>query len=379
MTKENGIGFKLGNSADADKQPTIETEKTVADAEVSNAASRKKDSDEEEYTDHRSVTISLVKNNSLYRKANDKVLPKRVDYIGSSVHSSQVLAANKEEIETYFPNILGLSTNDPNFISRVKMYLNNIRIAVDELGRKFDISFHYNHKKDYYRFREAENAIEAEYQKSDRSTIKKIREALNIKITKLNVLESSKHKYGYPINMNDYLMYRHCLLYNDVAKDTALINADQSIRFYFKDDAKEAKKLKDFRNNVNKAKANYVACLADDSLFDAIYIQYCVSNNLPVLASMAEDRIEREIKLDRFSTEQPDKFNKIFNNENNKLIANIELLIAHGELVRSQYNQNITTSDGEFIGANMNEAVAWFKNPANISVVNAYINKLKNI
>ena len=37
------------------------------------------------------------------------------------------------------------------------------------------------------------------------------------------------------------------------------------------------------------------------------------------------------------------------------------------------------TSDGTFIGANMNEVLAWFKNPENTAVVNAYYNKLKNI
>ena len=55
------------------------------------------------------------------------------------------------------------------------------------------------------------------------------------------------------------------------------------------------------------------------------------------------------------------------------------MLIARGELIRSQYNQNITSPEGDFIGANMGEAVAWFKSPENNSVVNALMNKLKNI
>ena len=55
------------------------------------------------------------------------------------------------------------------------------------------------------------------------------------------------------------------------------------------------------------------------------------------------------------------------------------MLIARGELNRLQYNQNITTADGELIGANMKEAVAWFKNPNNTSVVNALLNRLNNI
>lgn len=332
-----------------------------------------------EYIDKRSVTIMLVKNYSLYRKANDKVLPKRMDYIGSCIQSSQILASNKQEVEAYFPNIVGLSTNDPNFVMRVKEYLNNIRVSVDELGRTFDTSFLYYHKRDYDRIHAEENKIEEEYLKSDRSTVKNLRDALKIKINAINALEGTKHKYGYPLNISDYLLYRHCLLYNSVAKDIALINADTSIRFYFKDDVKEAKKRQDFRQAVNKAKANYVACLADNSLFDAIYIQYCILNNLPVISSLAEDRIDREIKLDKFSTEHPDKFNKLYNNKDNRLIAQIELLIARGELNRLQYNQNITTADGELIGANMKEAVAWFKNPNNASVANAYLNRLNNI
>ena len=184
-----------------------------------------------EYTDRRSVTIMLIKNYSLYRKANDKVLPKKMDYIGSCVQSSQILAANKQEVEAYFPNIVGRSVNDPDFVLRVKEYLNNIRASVDELGRTFDTSFLYYHKRDYDRIHAEENRIEEEYQKADRTTTKKLREALKIKINALNALEGTKHKYGYPLNMSDYLLYRHCLLYNDVAKDVALINADASIRF----------------------------------------------------------------------------------------------------------------------------------------------------
>lgn len=374
--------FRIGNAnadAGADKAEVDNTPSPVEEQPKPQAIAKDINYGELEYTDRRSVTIMLVKNYSLYRKANDKVLPKKMDYIGSCIQSSQILAANKQEVEAYFPNIVGRSVNDPDFVMRVKEYLNNIRVSVDELGRTFDTSFLYYHKKDYDRIHAEETKIEEEYQKADRTTTKKLREALKIKINALNALEGTKHKYGYPLNMSDYLLYRHCLLYNDVAKDVALVNADASVRFYFKDDVKEAKKRQDFRQQVNRAKANYVACLADDTLFDAIYIQYCIANNLPVISSLTEDRLEREIKLDKFSTEHPDKFNRIFNNKDNKLIAQIEMLIARGELNRLQYNQNITTADGELIGANMKEAVAWFKNPVNASVVNAYLNRLNNI
>lgn len=334
---------------------------------------------DEEYVDRRSITVALVKNYSLYRKANDKALLPRRDYIGSSINSSTILSSNKEEIETYFPSLLGLAPNNPDFMTRVKQYLNNIQIPVDELGKSFDTTFIYNRKADYLAVKKKEDAIEDKYNAVPKSNTKLLKEALKNRIYELNLLESSKCKLGRPANVNDYLMYRHCLLYNDIAKDMALINESPSIRFYFKDDQKEQEKLRRFRLEVNKAKQNFVACIADNTLFEAMYIQYCISRGIPVLSALAQDDIIKEQNLDKFSTDEPLKFNKLFKDNDIKLRGVIEKLIARGELIRPIHSQNITTSDGKFLGANMNEVVAWFKDPANTSQVNAYHNTLKNI
>lgn len=352
---------------------------TTSKIDIEKSADREDLSENQPYTDVRSITIMLVKNTSLYRKANDKVLPKRIDYIGSCFNSSKVISANQEEVNAYFPNLVGLSPNDPSFMLRVKQYLNNIRIPVDELGKTFDISFYYYHKKDYYKFKAKEEAIEETYQKAPRRGDVEIKAAIKAKVNALNLLESQKHKVGYPINVEDYLMYRHCLLYHSVAKDMSIINSDTSIRFYFKDDKKEADKLRKYRLEVNKAKSNYVACIADSVLFEAVYVQYCVLNSLPVLTYLNRPQLDKEIDLDKFSSNEPVKFNKIVYNKDIKLMAVIEKLIARGELVRSQYSQNITTTDGELIGANTGEAIAWFKDPKNASMVAAYNHKLNLI
>ena len=118
---------------------------TTSKIDIEKGADREDLSENQPYTDVRSITIMLVKNTSLYRKVNDKVLPKRIDYIGSCFNSSKVISANQEEVNAYFPNLVGLSPNDPSFMLRVKQYLNNIRIPVDELGKTFDISFYYKH------------------------------------------------------------------------------------------------------------------------------------------------------------------------------------------------------------------------------------------
>lgn len=347
---------------------------------VKKTAREEKDEDmDREYVFKRSITIALINNYSLYRKANDKTLDKRRDYIGSSIRSSQVLSSNRKEVEAYFPQLLGISPNNENFVTRLKQYLNNIQVRVDELGVKFDCSFRFYHKRDYIKFAIECDKIEEKYRNADKSTLKGLKDALSIKINDLNLLESTLYQYGSPINLTEYILYRHCLLYRDIAKDQAIINSDPNIRFYLKDDVKDKERQIKLRNSINEAKRNYISIISDDSVFDAVYIQYCVLSGLPIISSLLKERIERETELDKFSTTEPVKFNNIVNDKNVHIKSLIEQLIARGELVRSKFNQNITTQDGEFVGANMKEAIAWVKNPKNEDVVAALKNKLKYI
>ena len=331
------------------------------------------------FTYKRSITVSLIQNYSLYRKANDKVLPKKRDYIGSSIRSSQVLASNRAEVEAYFPQLLGISVNNENFVTRLKQYLNNIQVPVNELGVTFDCSFRFNHKRDYFAFKAREEEIEMAYKKANKQSTKDLRAALAIKINDLNNLESEQYAVGSPVNITDYILYRHCLLYRDIAKDTALINCDPFVRFYLKDDAKDKERQQKLRQEINNAKRNYIEVIGDDEMFDAVYIQYCVVAGLPIVNSLLSERMDKENQLDKFSATEPIKFNSIVKDKDLRIKSLIELLIARGEFVRSQFNQNITTQDGEFIGANMKEAIVWAKNPENENVLAAFKNKLKYI
>lgn len=382
MANSGTIKFAMGavpNDSNEQKVPTNTLQPNAGEVKVDLGVQREEnESLDREYFDRRSVSISLVKNYSLYRKANDKTIGKRSDYIGSSISSSRTLSANKAEVEAYFPNIIGLAPNNENFITRVKQYLNNFQVKVDEIGKTFNISFHYYKKRDFFAIKEQENKINEEYDAFPRQDLNKLKEALKNKIVKLNALESTKYQYGYPDNVEEYLIYRHCLLYNDVAKDIAFINSDPNVRFYFKDDQKEAEKLAKFRTEVNRAKSNYLNCVQDKELFDAVYIQYCNFYGLPIISSLAESTIVKENNLDKFSATEPVKFNKICGDKDIRLVATIEKLISHGELTRLPNNQNIVLPSGEFIGSNIKEAVIWFKNPDNASVVSALSNKLKN-
>ena len=332
---------------------------------------------EAQYIDKRSITISLVKNYSAYRKLNMKVLGQKHEVIGSSVRSCRILSSNKGEVEAYFPQLIGLSPTNPEFITRVKAYLSNIQMHVNNENVTLDTSFIYDHKKDYLMISKKEEAINAEYDKVDRANTSAIRDALKLKIDALNELESSKYQYGRPVNIEEYLMYRHCLLYSDVAKDLALINEDPNIRFYIKDEAKEAIRQKKLVEEKKHAMKRFVELCATDKEFNAVFIQVAIAKNMILSEAVAKARDEKESILINYVNENPDKFKKLASDKNGIMKAFIETLIMRGELVRSEYNQQISTAEGTFIGSNMNEAVAYFNNPNNAAVKTAFENKIK--
>lgn len=361
------------------KQSVATPLKDENESNAGNSAPKQPVEDNGEYIYNRTVTILPVRAYSLYRKANDKYLPKQRDCIGSSVSSSRALSSNKNEIEAYFPNLIGLAVNNPDFVTRVKGWLNNITVAVDERGVVLNNSFRFTHKSDYYVIKSKFDKIEEKYERDKVGSLENLKRALDIKISDLNALESSLYQYGSPVNIEEYLIYRHCLLYKHIAKDNALINTDPNVRFYFKDDVKEIEQKNKLRIELNKAKVNYVNVISNNKLFDAVYTMYCATRGINIIANSNLSLTERQNNLDDYSRTEPAKFNKIVEDKDVELKAMIETLIARGELQRSAYNQNITSAEGSLIGSNLKEAVAWFKDPANTGAVTAYANKLANI
>lgn len=355
---------------------TIKPEETVA-AKAARAAELGKEDLEQQYIDKRSVTISLVHNYSNYRRVNMKVLGQRKEVIGSSIRSGQILSSNAEEVNAYFPELIGLSPNHPDFTSRVKAWLSNIQFVINENDVSLNTSFVYKHKKDYLAIKKQEDAINEAYDKVDRSNISAIKEALKRKIDDLNALESSKCRYGRPQNLEEYLMYRHCLLYKEVAKDPALINSDSSLRFYIKDEAKEQERQKKIVQERSNAMRNFVELSASETKFNAIYLAIAIYRNDNLAEALLKDPSIKQSIVMNFVNDNPDKFNKLVNDKHIITKGFIETLIIRGELVRSDVNQQITTPDGTYIGANINEAVAWFDNPDNKAARIAFENKLK--
>ena len=361
-----GPGNVGGDNAQKGTGTTVMENKAAKEAELNSP-----------YTDKRTVTIAPVQQFSAYRRANIKSMPPRRNIIGSSISSTRILSSNKDEVEKYFPQIIGISPNNPEFVTRVKAYLSNISFNVQDAGSTLNISFTYDKKKDYLTIKEKEEKINAKRESVARNNTAAIKEAVKVWTQEINDLESEKAKYGHPDNIEEYLLYRHCILYRDVAKDISLINSDSSLRFYIRDENKEAERAKRLVDERRKAMRNFLALESSDKKRNAVFIQMTVNNGGNIAEAMMKTPDQQVSALMTYLNDSPDKFNDLFEDKNVEMKSFIEALIARGELIRPEYNQQISTADGTFIGSNMNEAVAYFNNPTNKPVLEAMQNKYK--
>lgn len=328
------------------------------------------------YVYERSVTIRSLTNYSAYRNANIAVLGRRRSNIGSSYSSTNILSSNRGELEAYYPKLVGLSSNHPDFISRVKDYLSNIQVPVEE-SVTFNNSIKFNHKSDYLKFKAAEDKINTTYENADKKDISNLKKAIAAKIDALNQLESEVYLVGSPTKIEDYIIYRHILLYKDVAKDVNVVNYERYFRFILVDEVREKVKQEKKMTALKKAMSAFIGLGNNDEKFDAVYVRFCAINHYPLASYMQKDTVDKNILLSDFMKEDPIRFNEICNDSNLMINSFIERLIARGELVRSEHNQQISTADGSFIGKNMNDAIAYFNNPENKSVKEMYEAKLK--
>ena len=366
LTIGKGPGNVGGDNAQKGTATTVMENKAAKEVELNSP-----------YTDKRTVTIAPVQQFSAYRRANIKSMPPRRNIIGSSISSTRILSSNKDEVEKYFPQIIGISPNNPEFVTRVKAYLSNISFNVQDAGSTLNISFTYDKKKDYLTIKEKEEKINAKRESVARNNTAAIKEAVKVWTQEINDLESEKAKYGHPDNIEEYLLYRHCLLYRDVAKDISLINSDSSLRFYIRDENKEAERAKRLVDERRKAMRNFLALESSDKKRNAVFIQMTVNNGGNIAEAMMKTPDQQVSALMTYLNDSPDKFNDLFEDKNVEMKSFIEALIARGELIRPEYNQQISTADGTFIGSNMNEAVAYFNNPTNKPVLEAMQNKYK--
>lgn len=359
---------------------TKESDLSNVDTQVENKNTYNKELELElnsPYIDVSSITISPQGRQSLYRLQNQRVLEEPRYVIGGSCESARVLVSNSGEVDKYFPRLVGCMPNHTEFLNKVKEWLDNIAIVVPSIGYTLDTSFRYYKKSDYLQVAKEMAAINLAYNEADKNTASNLIKALKTKEAAINNVESRKWMIGEPLNVNNYVIYRHCLLYSDIAKDMRLFQFKPNVRFYFKDERQEEEIAQKRQLVIEKAMANYLAVCSDKEKFDAVYTIYCHRSGFDLSIYLNKKELDKKQLIKTYSETSPYKFNKLVEDRHLAIKAMVEKLIALGDLLRDENNNRIGTRDGKFIAANLEGAVTYFTDPANKVIREMYETKLK--
>lgn len=266
--------------------------------------------------------------------------------IGSSFKGGSVLRGLTFEEEVRFlQGTLGINKESQNWEKATKDYWSNITKYIPSGdGLKLEIGFRYVKKADY----EADLAAP-------------------------EVDGAIVNPKGTPINLDDYILWRYCLLYSEVARNVEDVGKSPKIRFYIfskdkevKDKTaklkvkKEAEKLYNQRIGEREWVHHMLTTLvADDKRNDKKY-------QLRDLRNVSED--EKDIALDEYLTLNPTKFLEVGEDRHLETKAFIEQAILNGKLHRIP-NTSAIVHDGVTIGNTMEQAVAFFNNTDNVEWV----------
>lgn len=321
------------------------------------------------------VTIFRKEESSAYYKRNAKFMPEGKIKIGSAINSVNRMKTNMDEIDVYMPHLLGVNRNDPKYNEKVDLWFNNISAVVPETGLTLEVGFIYRDSNSKRTIEDIEDDIYKKFNAAKKSNPKERDAAIDLRDNEIINLERSKYKYGTPINMGDYLLWRYCLVYSDVANDIALINKSGGIRFYIYDAQREKHKEKIQFEIRNKATTLYVKLLEmPDKVDNMLWADKGGNVNVTKLEFM-----DKCTMLENLAKANPADFIKLYSDVNLEVKALLERMIHYGIIKRLPGTSVVVDDNNDVIGNNMEEAIIFFKNEErNKAAITRFKSKLRD-
>lgn len=325
--------------------------------------------------DNKKVTIIPRKNMSQFQQVNSKVILGETEKIGSSISAVNKMLANGDELKSLMPTILGANPNSmlSNWDKLVANYWHSLSVPVPREGLVLEIGLIYDvddpNKKDAIKGLVENKKVKIESDTDLQNYLESVDKSGNP-----IVLEERKYQFATPINTNDYLLWRYCLVYGDVANHIDLVDKASRIRFYIQSDSEIKKAKKNLLVVKEDALAKYLEAIKNETIVNNILIVSKIDiTNLDISA-------KKQLLMEMVET-RPSEFVAIFNDKNLQLKSEIESMIFKGLLKRLPNTSAITDSDNPSIilGNNLDEAVSYFTNVSNKVMITEYRNKLKAI
>lgn len=323
-------------------------------------------------------------NQSTFYKSNMHVLSEESRILGASTSAVKAMLVNGDELKVLMPIILGIDpkSTTANWDKALSNYWYSLTIDIYDAGKELEIGFQYDFndtttffdgkcRKDYI-----DKLIAV---KDDKSLMDYV---LGSKDGKPNVPENERYKYATPINVEDYLLYRYCLHFRDVANTIDDVDKSPIIRFYLFSEKfakiEETKKL-----NINKkAMELFLALVAKPQ--EVNNVLYVLCNKVTTLAGIdikTLDENDKHIHLKTIMDTTTSLFIETVQDKNLLIKANIERYINAGIWKRLPNTNIIVDSENAevTIGNTVDEAVTFMTNDANKEKLNVYVAKFKGL
>lgn len=341
----------------------------------------------------RKIYLYWKKITTPYALANKQHLVEINRVLGSTLKASNKMISYSEENKEFMKEVIGLSPNSPHWDTMLANYWHSLSIDIPNTGKELEIGFVYDitnaSKKQFldsynssvsessklkttddvvnYFKKEYNNIIESAKRaliKAESMPDKKTREAYisNIyktKYTKIEELETQKYKFGNPIDVADYILYRYALIHSEVANEFNLVDKSNNIRFYLhsEDEIKEIKEMQLAMERSRMEKLKEV--LAKRETIDSILYAAKYGDKIKDL-----DDTGRDLLLMEYSSQNPKDFIKFASDGSIKIKGLIEKYIVFGILNRLESSSVIVsaTDSSIIVGNSMEEAIAFFNN-----------------
>lgn len=244
---------------------------------------------------------------------------------------------NNEEMAKYLPHIVNSNPSDIEWYGKCKRYFEDISVRVHKEGLTLNIGMTYNNEED-----------------------------------------KNNKKNGVPVNLEDYILYRHCKVLGTVANDKDSSNKSPKILFWMEDPDELTKAKATKADDISKA-----IVMLSESMNNAVKVKYVVSVALDLLKGVwATDPLKPlaeltsdDLRINLFDLAQkhPKTIIKLLKDPSLEYKSFITKAIDMGLIVRLPHTNVLVYKEGSIdieMGKSLNESVIFLKQEKNLNIFN---------
>ena len=218
----------------------------------------------------RKVTIHWKYSPSTFEKINKRVLGSNVKKIGASRPAVNSILEQYEMLKVLMPSILGINpeSRDTDWDKHIAYYWNSLSLDVPSSGKTLEVGLRFDirdkKRKEYIDelSKKVATKANAEPFKTNKDLATYVM-GYNNDIP--NVDEDERWKYGTPISIEDYLVWRYIQNYRDVADKFEDINKSPKIRFYLHTQEDEDRAKAEENKLRNKAMTEFTKFITEST------------------------------------------------------------------------------------------------------------------